>query len=113
MAEETKCMVAGCRKRLHAKGYCRSHYNQVWRKGQIVSEEEARQAAEKMIPLDDNDRIRALERELHHYEMMYRNVSGVEGRLKWRREIAEVKKEFVRLGIAPPVPDSARSLGAG
>ena len=105
MAKETKCAVEGCENRAHAKGYCRKHYGQIWRKGKIYSDEEERQVAEKLIPRDDTDRMRALERELRRAEMMYQNVIGFEGRLKWRREIDEVKKEMVRLGMPlPPIP---------
>ena len=31
--------------------------------------------------------------------MMYKNVIGMEGRLKWRKEIEAVRKEMTRLGI--------------
>ena len=113
MAKETKCAVAGCENRSHAKGYCRKHYGQIWRKGKIYSDEEERQVAEKLIPRDDTDRMRALERELRRAEMMYQNVIGFEGRLKWRREIDEVKKEMVRLGMSlPAVPSRMAAVEA-
>ena len=102
MAKETRCAVGGCEGRAHARGYCRKHYGQIWRKGKVYSDEEERHVAEKSTPRDDTDRMRALERELRRAEMMYQNVIGFEGRLKWRREIDEVKKEMVRLGMALP-----------
>ncbi|MBN2714068.1 MAG: hypothetical protein JXR97_16740 [Planctomycetes bacterium] len=101
MAKESKCIVPGCTNKAHAKGYCRKHYGQIWRKGKIYSTEEEKRK-EKSINRDDTDRMRALERELRRAEMMYRNVVGFEGRLKWRREIDEVRKEMTRLGMEIP-----------
>ena len=42
--------------------------------------------------------------------MMYRNVIGFEGRLKWRREIVEVKKEMTRLGMPIPMPEPVQNI---
>ncbi len=98
MAKESRCKVPGCSNKAHAKGYCRKHYGQIWRKGKIYTEEEERKSGQQQ-PRDDSDRMRALERELRRAEMMYRNVVGFEGRLKWRREIDEVKREMKRLGM--------------
>jgi hypothetical protein len=102
MSKESKCIVPGCSNKAHAKGYCRKHYGQIWRKGKIYTDEEEQLASEKNIRRDDTDRMRALERELRRAEMMYQNVIGFEGRLKWRREIDEVKKEMKRLGMEIP-----------
>ena len=101
---EAKCSVAGCEKRMHAKGYCRKHYGQIWRTGEIYADEDRQMTEEEVAPRNDADRVRALARELERAEEMYRNVVGVEGRLKWRRECEELKKDMVRLGIAPPGP---------
>lgn len=103
-----QCMVPGCENRVHAKGYCRKHYGQIWRKGKIYSQRDQEQVERKTSgrsgSRDDTDRMRALERELRRAEMMYSNVIGYEGRLKWRREIVEVKKEMTRLGMPIPQP---------
>lgn len=101
MAKRSKCVVPDCTNKAHAKGYCRKHYGQIWRKGKIYSQEEEKRASERAAHRDDSDRIRALERELRRAEMMYQNVVGFEGRLKWRREIDEVRKEMARLGLTP------------
>lgn len=101
MAKDQKCIVPGCDNRAHAKGYCRKHYGQIWRKGKIYSKEEEAAGIRRGASRDDTDRMRALERELRRAEMMYQNVVGFEGRLKWRREIDEVKKEMERLGMTP------------
>jgi hypothetical protein len=103
-------MVQGCDNRVHAKGYCRKHYGQIWRKGKIYTQKDlnsARKSGSRTQQRDDTDRMRALERELRRAEMMYKNVIGFEGRLKWRREIVEVKKEMVRLGMTIPVSEIA------
>jgi hypothetical protein len=63
--------------------------------------------------VDDRDRKRVLERELVRIETMYQNVTGVAGRLKWRREREEVKKAMASLGNDSPAPEAARSLGVG
>ena len=96
MPKERKCIVPECNNPGHAKGYCRKHYGQIWRKGRIYSEDERPECGDSR---EDTDRIRSLERELRRAEMMYRNVIGMEGRLKWRRESDEVKREMTRLGI--------------
>ena len=103
-AEGVKCTVDGCEKDAHANGYCRKHYGELYRRGKIRPVEKKRQATEKLVSQNDGDRIRALERELERAETMYRNVVGVEGRLKWRREVEELRKDRDRLGIAPSAP---------
>ncbi len=113
MTHETKCMVQGCENRVHAKGYCRKHYGQIWRKGKIYTQKDsgsAKKAGLKAAHRDDTDRMRALERELRRAEMMYKNVIGFEGRLKWRREIVEVKKEMTRLGMPIPLPEAMQPM---
>lgn len=112
MTHDSRCTVPGCDNRIHAKGYCRKHYGQIWRKGKIYAhpdEASSRSDADKSLTRDDTDRMRALERELRRAEMMYRNVIGFEGRIKWRREIVEVKKEMTRLGMPIPLAESASS----
>ena len=103
MEHPTKCRVHGCENKVYATGYCRKHYGQIWRKGKIYAEEEntmpKKTAAQRR---NESDRMRALKIELLRAEMMYNNVIGFEGRLKWRREIAEVKQEMTRLGMSIP-----------
>ncbi len=97
---------------MHAKGYCRKHYGQIWRKGKIYTHKDivtGKKADGKTTHRDDTDRMRALERELRRAEMMYKNVIGFEGRLKWRREIVEVKKEMTRLGMPIPLPETGQT----
>ena len=110
MSKETKCAMPGCEGKLHSRGYCRKHYGQIWRKGKIASCREAPPAA--LASREDTDRMRALERELRRAEMMYQNVIGFEGRLRWRREIEEVKKEMSRLGMTPSLKTAAAAAAA-
>ncbi len=98
MQKNQICVVEGCNNPVHAKGYCRKHYGQLWRKGRIYSEKDKHVEHEGEC---DSDRIRALQRELKRAQTMYNNVIGFEGRIKWRREIDEVKVEMKRLGIDP------------
>ncbi len=108
-----KCGVEGCEKSVHARGYCRRHYGQIWRHGRITGDGEG-VAGKKMSARQrtEADQMRALERELHRAEMMYNNIIGVEGRLKWRREIALVKQEMARLGMPMPLAgDGKRTTG--
>ncbi|MDR1535099.1 MAG: hypothetical protein LBU64_08390 [Planctomycetota bacterium] len=109
MPHDCKCSVPNCENHVHAKGYCRKHYGQIWRKGRIYTQKghsQVEKIVQKPTNRDDTDRMRALERELRRAEMMYKNVIGFEGRLKWRREIVEVKKEMTRLGMPIPLPES-------
>lgn len=102
MAKSVVCSVDGCNNQVHAKGYCRKHYGQIWRKGKINQEREdydedddTRESSRSSV--EDTDRMRALEREYRKAKNMYRQVVGFEGRLKWRKEMEAVKKEIERL----------------
>ncbi len=120
MIRKATCKVEGCGNPVHAKGYCRKHYGQIWRKRQInVDRNDAAQKAGIRVTQrgDETDRMRALKQELRRAEMMYTNVIGLEGRLRWRREIAEVKQEMVRLGMPVPLSKAGqqtpRSVAVG
>ena len=100
MARKKTCSVEGCSLSVHAKGYCRKHYGQVWRKGRINHEHDAERGHHEDAVIEtceDTDRMRALERELRKAQNMYRQVVGFEGRLKWRKEMEAVRKEINRL----------------
>ena len=93
------CQVNGCSHPIHAKGYCRRHYGQIWRKGELsVGGPWSRR---KNYPrADDRERLQALERELKKAEHMYDMVIGFEGRTRWRREISAVRAEISRIQFA-------------
>lgn len=92
----SKCMVDGCSAPVHAKGYCRRHYGQIWRKGEISPNRVERESISRSSRAD-MERLRALERELKKAEHMYQVVVGYEGRVKWRREMDAVKAEIMKL----------------
>jgi hypothetical protein len=90
------CIVDGCESCIHAKGYCRRHYGQIWRKGEISPSLREKEISNRSSRAD-TERLRALERELKKAEHMYRVVIGYEGRVKWRREVDAVKAEIMKL----------------
>ena len=104
MEKRKGCAVPGCNSPVHARGYCRRHYSQLWRGRRAGSSDETKRSAQREHIHDDPERIRALERELKKAEHMYEVVVGFEGRVKWRREMEAVRKELRRLGIEPPPP---------
>ena len=114
MTRGTKCKVDECENPVYATGYCSKHYTQIRRKGKIYDAEIAATSEKAVVQRrDDMERMRSLERELHRAETMYNNVVGVDGKLKWRREIAAIKQEMTRLGMPiPPVEAEKRAPGS-
>lgn len=88
-------MVEGCSAPIHAKGYCRRHYGQVWRRGEVAAPPVEQEAPRSVRA--DMERLRALERELKKAEHMYQVVVGYEGRVRWRREMDAVKAEILKI----------------
>jgi len=97
-----KCIVPGCTNRTHAKGYCRKHYGQIWRRGEIIPDDgRAREERNPQTSIRDHqERLRALERELRKAQHLYESVIGFEGRLRWRREVEAVKVEIDKVNGA-------------
>jgi hypothetical protein len=110
MDKRRRCAVPGCKAPMHARGYCRRHYSQLWRGRRSDSSDEHRPVTPREHIHDDPERIRALERELKKAEHMYEVVVGFEGRVKWRREMEAVRAELRRLGITPPVSSTSAGL---
>ena len=89
------CKVPGCTNPAHARGYCNTHYGQLWRSGKISPELRPRRKTLEEGYLSDRERqiIRlryqkereTLERELKRARMIYQVVIGYEGRLRWRQ----------------------------
>jgi hypothetical protein len=96
MAQFKTCQYEDCSERVYARGYCRKHYNMLWRKG-TVGRAHALNADEEGLRMDEIERLRSLERELKRAEQMYAVVCGLEGRVKWRREIDTVKAEIAKI----------------
>jgi len=107
MAKPAHCIVEGCPNPSHAKGYCRRHYGQIWRRGMIYNDtpKEQTTAAESGVRRDD--RLKALERELKKAQQMYDVVVGFQGRIKWRREMEAVQYEIRKIMEADASASSA------
>lgn len=106
MAKDKKdqCVVPGCASPQHAKGYCNTHYGQMWRKGEISPEKKSKSKnikdAAKTLEKrrrDRQERLDTLQREFNRARSMYEIVVGFEGRMKWRKEMDSVKEEIEKL----------------
>jgi len=97
MAKPAQCIVEGCPNPSHAKGYCRRHYGQIWRRGMIYNDAPREQTSAPESGMRRDDRLKALERELRKAQQMYEVVVGFQGRIKWRREMEAVQHEIRKL----------------
>ena len=97
MAKLAQCVVEGCSNPSHAKGYCRRHYGQIWRRGMIYNDTPKEQTTASESGMRRDDRLKALERELKKAQQMYDVVIGFQGRIKWRREVEAVQYEIRKL----------------
>jgi len=91
------CIVEGCQSQSHAKGYCRRHYGQIWRRGTIYNDSPKESTTAPESGMRRDDRLRALERELKKAQQMYDVVVGYQGRIKWRREMEAVQHEIRKI----------------
>jgi len=113
MPRPSRCIVENCPNPAHAKGYCRRHYGQIWRRGMIYdTSKRQRDEDESLLRRDDLERLRALERELQKAQQMYDVVVGFEGRVKWRRQIVAVQEEIRRLNESQAQPAEAKPAPA-
>ena len=113
MPKPSRCIVEGCPNPSHAKGYCRRHYGQIWRRGMIYSDtpRELTQENESHLKRDDQERLRSLERELKRAQQMYEVVVGFQGRIKWRRELDAVQSEIRKIVEAQEPLEAAEVSG--
>ncbi|MBI3831338.1 MAG: hypothetical protein HY291_17605 [Planctomycetes bacterium] len=103
MPKPSRCIVEGCPNPSHAKGYCRRHYGQIWRRGMIYNDSPREKTDyDSNVRRDDQERLRALERELKRAQQMYDVVVGFQGRIKWRREIEAVQTEIRKILDSQP-----------
>lgn len=98
MSKFKTCQYEDCDAKVYARGYCRRHYNMLWRKGS-VGRAHALSEDEKGLRMDQIERLRSLERELKRAKQMYKVVCGIEGRVKWHREIVMVGNEIEKLKV--------------
>ncbi|MEI6232978.1 MAG: hypothetical protein WCT04_07995 [Planctomycetota bacterium] len=97
MPKEACCVVEGCQSLSHAKGYCRRHYGQIWRRGSIYNDTAKETTTAPESGMRRDDRLRALEREFKKAQQMYDVVVGYHGRIKWRREMEAVQHEIRKI----------------
>lgn len=109
MPKPTNCIVEGCPNSSHAKGYCRRHYGQIWRRGMIYNDTPKERTLAPESGLRRDDRLKALERELRKAQQMYDVVVGFQGRIKWRREIEAVQHEIRKLTEAEEAGENAET----
>ena len=97
MPKPEHCVVEGCPNPSHAKGYCRRHYGQIWRRGTIYNDTPRENTTAVESGVQRDDRLKALERELRRAQQMYDVVVGYHGRIKWRREMEAVQHEIRKI----------------
>src|ERR1700748_3980694 len=107
------CIVEGCQSLSHAKGYCRRHYGQIWRRGTIYNDTPKENTTAPESDMRRDDRLRALERELKKAQQMYDVVVGYQGRIKWRREMEAVQHEIRKIAEQEAETDQASAEGSG
>lgn len=82
------CQFPGCTNPAHARGFCNTHYNQLWRTGAV-----------KPIRRRDSrchlsDQVFDLTRRLRVAERCYETVIGLSDRIRWQHEIREIASEI-------------------
>ncbi len=82
------CIIEGCNKKSHSKGYCRRHYGQLWRNGKITVGQEP---AVPVVHEVSEAMLCTLQNELENLNACYSNIVGFKGRIRWRRRINEVQ----------------------
>lgn len=101
------CQFEDCDGIVYARNYCRRHYNQLWRQGK-VGRANSLTAEEQRMPTRNVEILRSLEREFKRAKVMYSAVCGLEGRVKWYREIQNIKQEISKIkSTAKPAPVTA------
>jgi len=90
-----KCAVEGCEKPVHARGYCSTHYGQMWRTGGVSTTDIRickRQLDPKLLPVHAmQEELRELQASLGEAQICYDRVVGFTERLYWRAEIEVLK----------------------
>jgi hypothetical protein len=96
MIREQNCKVPGCPTPAHARGYCRRHYGQMWRNGQITPDTGVPKT-ERSAPGPVGLQISGLRSCLGEAESIYERVTGLPNRLRWARRIRELKAQIEQL----------------
>lgn len=98
-----KCREPGCPFRMHAKGYCMSHYGQLYRNGKIgtAPSEDERIRNQAVRAAEWRERVQACEREIGKLRDIYAKVIGFARRLEVKRELRAAEAELATLRAAP------------
>lgn len=89
------CKVEGCNRPAHARGYCATHYGQLWRTGGVSTTDIRtckRQLDPKLLAVHAmQEELRELQASLDEAQICYDRVVGFTERLYWRVEIEVLK----------------------
>jgi len=89
----SKCSVDGCDDLAHAKGYCRTHYNRLWRHGTLDPKVKTpKQRSARAM----QDSLTALEADLREVNAVYENAYG-EARFTWGQKKRELEHQLALL----------------
>lgn len=83
------CLHTGCLEPVYAKGYCRKHYNSLWRSGKIGNRSIVPGMSRK-----ESDSMHSLERQLEEAKETYKNSYSLASRVHWRKEITEIEQKI-------------------
>jgi len=97
MRKKRKCIIEGCEAQQLARGWCRRHYNEWYRSGDIDTEREKHKHYSKRV--NELDRRKSLEQELQETRAIYDAVIGTKNRLNWRRKLLELELEASEAGL--------------
>lgn len=88
------CVVEGCDRPQHSKGYCNRHYLRLWRTGTTEKLKQSRQSLAETAY-----RLRRLKQDLDRAQECYETVVGLANRIRWRKEVDDIKREIERIAM--------------
>ena len=89
---KAQCIADGCERPSLARGYCSRHYYHIRKHGRVLPDSKPCLSADKRV-----EQAQAIQRSLEVAKRMYARVFGMEGRLRWRQEIASLESELAEL----------------
>jgi hypothetical protein len=105
MTTQAQCCVPQCVQRRIAKGFCRRHYAQMRRHGEIREEQPEHSLSDTAKAM-----LRcSLQIQIAEAQRNYDLVVGLSGRLRWRQRIKKLQQQFEKLSENSPVFVSAEA----
>jgi len=92
MAYKRTCSQADCDNPVYARGFCRKHYNMMWRKGRVGTIYE--KIEQSNMTADEIYELNSIRREIERSKQMYNNVIGLDARVKWRKKITKLEHDL-------------------